>query len=130
MTELLRLRAEKNLSINELGFSESQIAEIVELLNTGKISNQIAKDILPEIIGTGKSPNSVIQEKGLLQVNDSDLIESIAVRLCSENPDEVQKFKEGKDRVHGFFVGQIMKETKGKANPKLVADIVTKHLNG
>lgn len=130
MTELLRLRTEKNLPINELGFSEIQISEIVELLNSGKISNQIAKDILPEIIGTGKSPNSVIQEKGLIQVNDSDLIESIAARLCNENPDEVQKFKEGKDRVHGFFVGQIMKETKGKANPKLVADIVTKHLNG
>jgi len=130
MTELLRLRAENpDLGLRQLGLSEENIAEIVDLLNSGKISNQIAKDILPDILSSGKSPKKIVEEKGLSQVNDTDLIEELAAKLCAENPDEVQRFKEGKDRVHGFFVGQIMKETRGKANPKLVADIVTKHLS-
>lgn len=128
MTEVLRLKSEKDLPIFELGISESQIAEIVDLVNTGTISNQIAKDIFPEVIEKSKSPKIIVEEKGLVQVSDSGLIESLAKKLVDDNPDEVEKFKQGKDRVLGFFVGQIMKGTKGKANPQMVSDIVKKYL--
>lgn len=128
MTEILRLKSEKDLPISELGVSESQIAEIVDLLSAGTISNQIAKDIFPEIIGNNISPKKIVEEKGLVQVSDTGLIETLAKKLVDDNPEEVEKFKQGKDRVLGFFVGQIMKETKGKANPQLVSDIVKKYM--
>jgi aspartyl-tRNA(Asn)/glutamyl-tRNA(Gln) amidotransferase subunit B len=128
MTEILRLKSEKDLPISELGVSESQIAEIVDLLSAGTISNQIAKDIFPQIIGNNKSPKKIVEEKGLIQVSDTELIESLAKKLVEDNPEEVEKFKQGKDRVLGFFVGQIMKETKGKANPQMVSDIVKKYM--
>lgn len=128
MTELLRLKSERDLPVNQLGIAEHFIAEIVDLLDSGKISNQIAKDIFPIVVENNKSPKKIVEEKGLIQVSDVDLIESLAKKLVDDNPEEVEKFKQGKDRVQGFFVGQIMKETKGKANPKLVSDIVKKYL--
>ncbi len=129
MTELLRIKSEQDLAIIDLPLSEEFLAEIVDLLISEKISNQIAKDIFPIILDEKKSPKLIVNEKGLVQVNDTDLIESMAKKLVDDNPEEVERYKQGKDRVHGFFVGQIMKESKGKANPKLVSEIVKKYLD-
>lgn len=128
MTEILRIKSEKLLSINDLGISEKIIAELVDLISEGIISSKIAKEIFPEAIETNKSPKIIVEEKNLTQVSDNSLINDLAEKLVNDNPAEVEKYKAGRTRVMGFFVGQIMKETKGKANPQLVTKIVKEYL--
>lgn len=128
MTEILRIRSEKLLSINELGIDSKIISQLVDLIYDGTISSKIAKEIFPEALDTGKFPAQIVEDKNLKQVSDDDLIKSLAKDLVDKNPDEVEKYKAGRTRVLGFFVGQIMKETKGKANPQLVTNIVKEFL--
>lgn len=129
MTEVLRLRSENNTTISELNIPDFVIPEIVSLIENGDISGKIAKEIFPEAIKNNKSPKQIVDEKGLKQVSDTGLIDELAKKLVEENPDEVEKYKAGRTRVVGFFVGQIMKETKGKANPQIVTDTVKKYLD-
>lgn len=128
MTEILRIKSEKLLSIKELNINPIIIAEISDLIFEGTISSKIAKEIFPDAIKSAKSPKEIVKERNLVQVSDIDLIENLAQKLVNQNPEEVEKYKAGRTRVLGFFVGQIMKETKGKANPQVVTDIVKKHL--
>ncbi len=128
-TEVLRILSEQNISINELNLSANNLSELIELLASDKISSRIAKDIFPEIISTGKNPNAIIKEKNLVQVSDDALIESIVKKIIDENPDNVQKYKNGKNNLFGFFVGQVMKETQGKANPKIINKFLEKYLS-
>jgi aspartyl-tRNA(Asn)/glutamyl-tRNA(Gln) amidotransferase subunit B len=128
-TEVLRILSERNISINELNLSANNLSELIELFASEKISSRIAKDIFPEIISTGKNPNTIIKEKNLIQVSDDALIESIVKKIIDENPDNVQKYKNGKNNLFGFFVGQVMKETQGKANPKIINKFLEKYLS-
>lgn len=127
MTEIMRLLHEKDTYIKNLDVKPKHIAEIVDLISSGDISNAIAKDIFSEV-ELGKSPKSIVSEKGLKQVSDTSIIETLVQEVINENPDSVAKFKSGNAKVKGFFVGQIMKGTKGKANPQIVSDLVDKYL--
>ncbi|MGB9702577.1 MAG: Asp-tRNA(Asn)/Glu-tRNA(Gln) amidotransferase subunit GatB [Candidatus Kapaibacteriota bacterium] len=128
-TEVLRVLSEQNIEIKQLNLSPKNLAELVELFSSEKISSRIAKDIFPEILQTGKSPNEIVKEKNLIQVSDESLIEEIVKKIIADNPENVEKYKNGKSNLFGFFVGQTMKATQGKANPKIINKYVEKYLN-
>lgn len=130
MTEVLRELNERNLEITQTKLTPQHFADLFKLMDEGKISIKIAKDIFPEVFETGKMPSQIVQEKGLEQISDEGLIEEIVRKAMAENPDAVQQYRDGKKKVMGFFVGYVMKETKGKANPELVNKIAQKLLEG
>jgi aspartyl-tRNA(Asn)/glutamyl-tRNA(Gln) amidotransferase subunit B len=99
-------------------------------MDEGKISIKIAKEIFPEVFETGKMPSQIVEEKGLIQINDEKLIEELVKKAMEQNPKAVQDYKSGKKKAAGFFVGYVMRETKGKANPELTNRIIQKLLEG
>jgi aspartyl-tRNA(Asn)/glutamyl-tRNA(Gln) amidotransferase subunit B len=129
MTEVLRVLSEKNITISELELNPKFLAELVVLLSDNSISSRIAKDIFEEMISTKKSPKDIIIEKGITQISNSDELELIIKEIISNNQDSVEKYKSGKKNVFGFLVGQVMKQTQGKANPQIVNQILEKYLS-
>ena len=128
MTELLRELKDGNVSPKDSPVAPAALAELLTLIKNGTISNKIAKEIFPEIYRTGTSPAQYVKEKGLLQISDEGAIEKIIDGILARSPKEVADFKAGKEKLLGFFVGQAMKETKGKANPALLNEILLKKL--
>ncbi len=100
----------------------------MDLLDSGAISGKIAKGVFEQMFASGKSARHIVDEKGLGQVSDESQIESAIDQVLSENPKEVEQFRAGKDKLFGFFVGQVMRKTKGKANPQLANEILRKKL--
>jgi glutaminyl-tRNA synthetase len=100
------------------------------LLESGEINTRIAKDALAEAQETGENPAAIVNRKGLKQVGDVSAIEPIVDRLMAANPDKVEAFRAGKTGLLGFFVGQVMRQTGGQANPQLVQELVTRKLAG
>jgi aspartyl-tRNA(Asn)/glutamyl-tRNA(Gln) amidotransferase subunit B len=127
MTEVMRVMGDKKLTIQELNLAPQHVAELVDLFASDTISSKIAKDIFPDVLA-GTAPKRVVEEKGLAQVSDTSLIVEIVERILSSNPDEVERYRGGKTNLMGFFVGQALKETKGKANPKVVTQILQERL--
>lgn len=110
--------------------SPAALAGLVRLLEDGSINTRIAKDVLAEAQGTGADPVQIVEAKGLRQVSDAGALEPILERLIAENPDKVAAYRGGKTGLIGFFVGQVMRETKGQANPQLVQELVARKLGG
>ncbi|MFA7327074.1 MAG: Asp-tRNA(Asn)/Glu-tRNA(Gln) amidotransferase subunit GatB [Candidatus Kapaibacterium sp.] len=127
MTEIMRMIQDRDTQVADLKVKPYHIAEIIDLVSSGAISNTIAKDIFEEV-EQGKSPKEIVEEKGLKQVSDTSVIDDLVKGVIEANPDSVEKFKSGNAKVKGFFVGQVMKESKGKANPQIVSDLVDKYL--
>ncbi len=117
------------LSFSELKLSPENLAEMISMISKNIISGKIAKEILPELIQKNISPKKLVEEKGLAMISDSSSILPIIDELINEHPNEVQAFKNGKTKLLGFFVGQLMKRTKGKADPKLVNKLLMEKLN-
>ena len=105
------------------------IAELITLINDGVISGKIAKEVLPESVQSGKAPKAVVEEKGLVQISDTGELEGIVREIIAANPGPLADYKAGKQKAMGFFVGQVMKATKGQANPKVVNEILTQELS-
>ena len=118
------------LTFDQLAFQPNQLAEMLKMIDTGEISGKIAKEILPELLSKGGSPKQLVKERGLGMIGDSKVIEEIIDQLILKHPNEVESFRSGKKKLLGFFVGQLMKETKGKADPKLANQILNKKLQG
>jgi len=116
------------LSFDKVSFKPKELAEMLKMIDAGEISGKIAKDLLPELLSKGGSPKQLVQERGLGMIADPKVIEEIIDKLMINHPDEVESFKAGKKKLLGFFVGQLMKETKGKADPKLANQILNKKL--
>jgi len=129
MTEVLRLLAERNIDIYELKLKAELVSELVELFSNDIISSRIAKDIFPEVLAKGTSPKVIIERDGLIQVSDTSQIEEAVKTIIANNQDSVEKYKAGRTNILGFFVGQVMKESGGKANPKIVTELVKKYLD-
>ena len=129
MSEVLRYLNETNKEITDFTVKPYQIAELLRLMDENKINIKIAKTIFPEMIQTGKDASKIVEERGLIQVSDEGQIEEICKIVLQENPAEVEKYKSGKTNVIGFLVGQVMKKSQGKADPKLVNQILSKLLN-
>ena len=118
------------LTFDQLPFQPNELAEMLKMIDTGEISGKIAKEILPELLSKGGSPKQLVQDRGLGMIGDPKVIEEIIDQLILKHPNEVESFRSGKKKLLGFFVGQLMKETKGKADPKLANQILNKKLQG
>ncbi len=124
LNDLLGHLREKQISIEESPVSPKALAELVKLIKEGTISTKIGKEVLKEMVETGKSASQVVEEKGLKQISDEGELRRIVEEILSQFPNEVERFKNGEEKLMGFFVGQVMRATKGKANPKLVNKII------
>tara|TARA_Y100001958_G_scaffold11802_1_gene7178 strand:- start:1264 stop:2187 length:924 start_codon:yes stop_codon:yes gene_type:complete len=118
-----------NIKINESNLSSDNFNTLLKRISDGTISKKIAKTVLADIWDSGKDADEIIKNQGLVQIQDESIIQDIAQKILEANPDQVAAFKAGKDKLFGFFVGQVMKETQGKANPKSVNDILKKLLS-
>ncbi len=114
--------------IGDLRFSPADLARLVTLVEEGKISGKQAKEVLTVMYRQGKDPDSVVKERGMEQISDEAALVEVIKRVIQENPSEVEKFKAGKKKVVGFFVGQVMRATQNKANPRLVNQLLVKLL--
>jgi aspartyl-tRNA(Asn)/glutamyl-tRNA(Gln) amidotransferase subunit B len=128
MGDLLGLLNAKGLDINHSPVSPKDLAELLKLLSEDVISGKIAKTVFETMAETGKSPQVIVEEKGLVQVSDTSAIDPIVEGIINDHPDEVSRYRAGQKKLMGFFVGQVMKATKGKANPKVVNEILGKKL--
>ncbi len=128
MVELMSILNETGQGIKNLKFTPKQLSDMLVMIDKGTISGKIAKDVFRDMFETGKSPEDIVKEKGLIQISDEAELESIAQKVIDNNPKSVQDYKNGKQKALGFLVGQIMKETKGKANPQMVNTILIRLL--
>jgi aspartyl-tRNA(Asn)/glutamyl-tRNA(Gln) amidotransferase subunit B len=118
------------LPIAELPLQPDQLAEMVQLIEGGVISGKIAKEILPELLERGGSAKAIVEQRGLGMISDPAAITAIVEALLAAHPEEVEAFRGGKTKLQGFFVGQLMKQTGGKADPKLANQILSQKLKG
>ncbi len=130
MSELMRELKTGNVSPKAAPMRPVQLAELLTLVKDGVISGKIGKEIFPEVYAQGISPRRFIEEKGLVQISDEGALSEAVERVIAQNQKEVAEFKAGKEKLLGFFVGQVMKETKGKGNPKLVNELLLARLKG
>ena len=126
--ELFARLKEESLSIGESPVSPDRLAGLLDLIGEGKISGRIAKDVFPEMWDSGKEANDIVEEKGLVQMSDTGELEKLVDQVLADNPKMVEDYKAGKEKLFGFFVGQVMKATGGKANPGVVNQILKKKL--
>ena len=129
INELLGALNKDDKHITESPISAEQLGGLIALISDNTISGKIAKDVFAEMYTSGKDAAAIVEEKGLKQVTDTGAIESVIDTVIANNPDNVAKYKGGKDKLFGFFVGQVMKETGGKANPAMVNEILRKKLD-
>jgi len=130
MSELLRELKRDEREIEECPVPPENLADLLQLIEKGIVSGKIAKTVFLEMYSTGRKAGAVVEEKGLVQVKDEGAIEAIVAEVLAENPSEVEQYRAGKEKLFGFFVGQVMRKSKGKANPKLVNDILRGKLSG
>jgi aspartyl-tRNA(Asn)/glutamyl-tRNA(Gln) amidotransferase subunit B len=128
MTDVLKVLNDEKINVANFPISSENLGKLIKLINDKVISGKIAKDIFPELLKSNKDPNEIVKEKNLVQISDTGAIESAVDKILSANQAQIQEYLSGKEKVLGFFVGQIMKETKGKANPQIVNDILKSKL--
>jgi len=128
MTEIFRLMKEKNFTVTTSGITTDQLADLINLINKKVISSKIAKELFEELLTTDKLPNVIVAEKGLVQNSDTAELEKMVDEILSRSQKEIEQYKAGKTNLLGFFVGQVMKATKGKANPQIVDELFKQKL--
>ncbi|HBD09456.1 MAG TPA: Asp-tRNA(Asn)/Glu-tRNA(Gln) amidotransferase GatCAB subunit B, partial [Syntrophobacteraceae bacterium] len=124
MSELMRELKRDERDITECPVPPESLAELLQLLDAAVISGKIAKTVFEEMYATGQGAKAIVEARGLVQVTDHGAIEAIVDDVIRENPAEVESFRAGKEKVFGFLVGQVMKKSKGKANPQLVNELM------
>ncbi|KGF36870.1 glutamyl-tRNA amidotransferase [Peptoniphilus lacrimalis DNF00528] len=129
LTEILRRIDIENNEKFELPFEDKEFIELLKAIKSNKINNNAGKKVLREMFETGKKCNEIIEDLGLVQISDSGQIEKIVDKVLSSNPQSIEDFKNGKNRALGFLVGQVMKESHGKANPQIVNKLLNEKLN-
>jgi aspartyl-tRNA(Asn)/glutamyl-tRNA(Gln) amidotransferase subunit B len=117
------------LNITELALKPTTLAELIGLIEDNTISGKIAKDILPELLAQGGSAKELVERKGLSQISDRSAIEAIVEQVIAANPKELEQYRNGKTKLLGFFVGQVLKQTGGRADPKLTNQLLAEKLN-
>ena len=127
--ELFSVLNKKNISIQDSPVSADMMGELLDNIESEKISNRLAKDIFEDMCETGKGPNLIIKEKGLSQISDEGEIEKLVDEILDSNPENIEKYKNGKTKLLGFFVGEVMKLSRGKANPATLNKLLKKKLD-
>ena len=130
ISDISRILNEKEMEPNEIPFTSKELAELVILIDKGTISSSIGKKVLEELFENPRNPEEIIKEKGWIQISDEGAIKEVVMKVLEANPQSVADYKAGKDKALGFLVGQAMKETKGKANPKMLNEMFLKEING
>jgi len=130
MGDLLGYLNANNLELSQVKITGQGLGEMIGLIEKGTISSKIAKTVFKEMLESGKLPAQIVEEKGLVQISDEGAIKSIVEQVVANNPQSVEDYKAGKQKAIGFLVGQVMKESKGKANPALVNKLLVEVLNG
>ncbi|MCC8417426.1 MAG: Asp-tRNA(Asn)/Glu-tRNA(Gln) amidotransferase subunit GatB [Rickettsia endosymbiont of Bryobia graminum] len=128
ISELFGQLNKNSINLADCKITPQMLAEMVKLIEDGTISGKIAKVVFENMFESGKNPQQIIQEQGLVQVSDSNLLSNIIDEILLNNQDSVTAYKSGKDKLFGFFVGQVMKKTEGKANPTLVNELLKEKL--
>ncbi|HMQ79099.1 MAG TPA: Asp-tRNA(Asn)/Glu-tRNA(Gln) amidotransferase subunit GatB [Ignavibacteria bacterium] len=134
MGEVMRVLNEKKITISGFNISGQNLAALVKLIADGRISNNIAREVYSEMLmtdgpeDTKQDPEKIVKDKNLLLVTDTTEIEEIVKKIIADNPKEAERFRAGETKLLGLFVGKVMKESKGKANPKTVNELITKNL--
>lgn len=129
MGDLLGYLNANNLELADVKVTGKGLGEMIGLIEKGTISNKIAKTVFKEMIESGKEPQKIVEEQGLVQISDEGAIKAVVEQVVDNSPQSVADFKAGKEKAVGFLVGQVMKETKGKANPGLVNKLILECLN-
>jgi aspartyl-tRNA(Asn)/glutamyl-tRNA(Gln) amidotransferase subunit B len=130
MTELMRVLNDKGLDILKSPVNAADLGKLVKLIDAGTISGKIAKTVFEEMVANPRDPELIVKEKGLVQVSDPKTIEAVIDKIMAANAGQVEQYRAGREKVFGFFVGQVMKEMKGQGAPQLVNDLLLKKLKG
>ncbi len=128
MGDVMRLMSERKENILQLKLQPHYLSELVDLIQDKTISNKIAKDIFPDLPGSTESPKQIVERRGLVQVTDADALRKTILEVIAANQDNLTKYRAGKTNLFGFFVGQVMKATQGKANPEIVNELMKAEL--
>ncbi|MGE5262520.1 MAG: Asp-tRNA(Asn)/Glu-tRNA(Gln) amidotransferase subunit GatB [Acidobacteriota bacterium] len=126
--ELFRLMKDNSAEIEQVKIDPAQIPALISLIQSGILTNTIAKQVFDEMFATGSAPGDIVKEKGLAVISDASALSTIADRVIAENPKPVKEYLAGKETTLKFLVGQVMKATKGQANPNLATDLLTEKL--
>jgi len=128
MTEVLRVINEQKISIAEFQIPPVNLARLINLINDGTISGKMAKEVWEEMLTSREDPKAIVEKKGLVQISDVSAIEQVVDSILAKNRPQVEKYRAGNQKVLGFFVGEVMKATKGKANPAIVNEVLKRKL--
>jgi len=120
---------DQKITVKECKIAPKQLCELVAMLDNGAINNRAARTVFDEMAENGGSPGDIVKAKGLEQIGSSQEIEVIVKAVIDASPDQLAAYRSGKDRLFGYFVGQVMKKTGGNANPKIVQELLKKHLS-
>jgi aspartyl-tRNA(Asn)/glutamyl-tRNA(Gln) amidotransferase subunit B len=129
-SELMGALHAQGLAIGQSPVPAAELAALIKLVEGGRLSSKMAKDVFAEMFAQGKAAREVVEAKGLEQVSDAGELEGVLREIFQAHPEEVAQYQAGKKKLMGFFVGQVMKRTQGQANPKLVNELVQKLLEG
>ena len=129
LTEIMAITNKANIQINDLDITPQSLAQLIERLDDGTISSKIAKDILNQLKDGNFSVDDLIEDQGLQQITDEDQIKSVVLEVINEHHEQKNQYLSGKEQVLGFLIGKVMQKTKGKANPKLVNDLMKQELS-
>ena len=129
MGDLSAFLNKENLDIVDTRVSHENLAKLIQRISDNTISGKIAKEIFEIMWDDNNDPDAIIEERGLKQVTDSSEIESLVDKILEDNPNQLSQFRSGKEKLFGFFVGQVMKASGGKANPSQVNEILKSKLN-
>ncbi len=129
ISDISRILNETEMDPIEIPFDANQLGKLVTLIDKGTISSSIGKKVLEELFENPRDPEEIIKEKGWIQISDESAIKEVVTKVLEANPQSIADYRAGKDKALGFLVGQAMKETKGKANPKMLNEMFLKELN-
>lgn len=129
MGDVLRRLKDEEVEIQDTSLTPKALAELISIVKEGKINNNTGKKVLKEVFDTGKDPQTIVKEQGLIQISDEGALKEIVSKILDENEQSIIDYKNGKDRAIGFLVGQIMKASKGKANPQMVNKMLIDMIN-
>jgi aspartyl-tRNA(Asn)/glutamyl-tRNA(Gln) amidotransferase subunit B len=124
MNDVLRMINERGLEAGSLLLTPESLAQIIQLVDAGTINTSTGKSLLEKVQETGRAPGDLVREEGLARVSDESALQGLAAEVLAENPDQVAAFKAGKVTLMGWFVGQVMKKSRGKADPQLAREIL------
>jgi len=128
MTEVLRAAAGRKIPVSGIHATPEQLAALIGLIRQGTVSTTIAKEVFGEMLSSGGDPAAIIRQKGMVQVSDEAAIEGVAESVLGSHPAQVETYLKGNEKVFGFLVGETMRAMNGKANPRLVNDILRRLL--